>query len=238
MECHKCRGKVDSNGDLVSGDESCWAVEADETFVVACEEGEDLCGIEIYSDWAEIGQQYHEILRGCMSSEDFVVDTTTSCVTTDAGIIGHTRDCIKTCDSDKCNTGTLQNQNASIKGLGWGHCEQGHCGLGLIFKANKDDLLKMMETDMATNNVAECNVCNGKDECLSDDNQAECPFYADNACFNHRTEDITANGETDYRIIKGCSAFSQKHECHVTTTDDTQACFQIVRHPEAEPLIR
>ena len=80
----------------------------------------------------------------------------------------------------------------------------------------------MMETDMATNNVAECNICNGKDECLSDDNQAECPFYADNACFNHRTEDISADGEIDYRIIKGCSAFSQKHECHVTTTDDTQ----------------
>ncbi len=75
---------------------------------------------------------------------------------------------------------------------------------------------------MATNNVAECNQCSGKDECLSDDNQAECPFYADNACFNHRTEDSSADGEIDYRIIKGCSAFSQKHECHVTTTDDTQ----------------
>ena len=82
---------------------------ADESLLVTCEEGKDLCGIEIYSDWAEIGEQYHEILRGCMSSEDFIVDTTTSCVTTDAGIIGHTRDCIKTCDSDKCNTGTFQN---------------------------------------------------------------------------------------------------------------------------------
>ena len=98
-----------------------------------------------------------------------------------------------------------------------------HSLLDLYFgKRNKDDLLQMMENDMATNNVAECNVCNGKDECLSDDNQAECPFYADNACFNHRTEDTNADGETDYRIIKGCSAFSQKHECHVTTTDDTQ----------------
>ena len=53
----------------------------------------------------------------------------------------------------------------------------------MSLKQNKDDLLQMMETDMATNTVAECNVCNGKDECLSDDNQAECPFYADNACF-------------------------------------------------------
>ena len=77
----------------------------------------------------------------------------------------------------------------------------------MSLKQNKDDLLQMMETDMATNTVAECNVYNDKDECLSDDNQAECPFYADNACFNHRTEDISADGEIDYRIIKGCSAF-------------------------------
>ena len=91
----------------MSGDEACWAV-TDESVLVTCEDGKDLCGIEIYSDWAEIGEQYHEILRGCMSSEDFIVDTTTSCVTTDAGITGHTRDCIKTCDSDKCNTGTFQ----------------------------------------------------------------------------------------------------------------------------------
>ena len=83
-------------------------MEADGTQLEACEEGKDLCGIEIYSDWAEIGDQYHEILRGCMSSKDYVIDTTTSCVTTSAGISGHTRDCIKTCDSDKCNTGTLQ----------------------------------------------------------------------------------------------------------------------------------
>ena len=112
MECHKCRGKVDSNGDLVSGDEACWTVGADGTQLETCEEGKDLCGIEIYSDWAEIGNQYHEILRGCMSSENYVIDTTTSCVTTSAGISGHTRDCIKTCDSDKCNTGTLQNQDS------------------------------------------------------------------------------------------------------------------------------
>ena len=37
----------------------------------------------------------------------------------------------------------------------------------MSLKQNKDDLLQMMETDMATNTVAECNVCNGKDECLS-----------------------------------------------------------------------
>ena len=101
FKCFACQITKDHMGNTIgAGEESCWTNNPAQRFLVECEAEDAVCVTNMAIDWAERGEQYIILTRGCGTRR--VNPGGQQCI--EERLESHMfRDCVEYCEESKCN---------------------------------------------------------------------------------------------------------------------------------------